>query len=397
MEQTPKGMRRHVVLRGKTNSGKSTLFNALAGQQAAIVSPLPGTTTDPVSLSMELIPFGPIVLMDTAGSQDNTTLGQQRMQQTKIASRKADAALYVASADNFDAKEYAGFTQEQIPHLLVFSHVETLPKEALNELLRRYPNALVFSPTQPALLTKIQQELSTLLQACTPEAQSIIGGLLPAGSNLILVTPIDAAAPKGRLILPQVQLLRDCLDHGMKCLVCKETELKSALQAFTPVDLVVTDSQVFSYANQQLPKSIPLTSFSMLLAHQKGDFSQFLDGAKALEGLPEHANILLLEGCRHNKTHEDIGRVKLPKMLAKKLGKTFHFHPMSGYDFPDDLSRYQLAIQCGGCMLNQAELNRRLAAMKEANLPVTNYGVALAWDSGILERCCEIFKPRRTE
>jgi len=231
-----------------------------------------------------------------------------------------------------------------------------------------------------------------LLSKQQPEDVSLLAGLVPAGGHVILVTPIDSAAPKGRLILPQVQALRDALDNGLTCTVCRETELASALANCKRVDLVVTDSQVFALVDKLVPADIPLTSFSMLLARQKGDFAQLLAGVDAVAELPDGAQILMLEGCTHNQTHDDIGHVKIPALLQKKTGKTFTFDYHSGYDFPADLSGYALAVQCGGCMLNKRELTSRLSQMAAAGLPATNYGILLAYCTGVLERSCAAFE-----
>lgn len=394
MQQPPKSLRPHVVLLGETNAGKSSLFNALAGQQAAIVSSQPGTTTDPVQQAMELIPFGPIVLVDTAGSGDDSLLGSERQKKTAKARRRADVVLFVADAANFRPEAYEAFLQESQPHILVFTKGDLISSSAVETLLKRYPAAVVCNAALGQGLAVLREKLGALLCEDTEE-QSLTAGVFPPGSNVVLVTPIDSAAPKGRLILPQVQLLRDCLDNGITCMVCREFELESALATLNRVDFVVTDSQAFAYVNQRVPRDIPLTSFSMLLARQKGNFGQLLAGAAALDTLPDGAKILMLEGCTHNTTHEDIGRVKIPALLRKKTGKSFEFSFCSGYDFPADLSSYHMAIQCGGCMLNKREITSRLRRLAAEGLPVTNYGICLAWGSGILDRCCEIFNPER--
>ena len=386
MEKTPNALRRHVVLLGDANAGKSTLFNALTGQDRAIVSPRPGTTTDPVSAAMELNPYGPVVLVDTAGLGDESELGGQRMKKTHEMRRRADAALYVADITGFDREAYCRFKLEKLPHILVFTKCG-MAGDAAASLAREFDMAVFFDGDAAPL----RERLANLLQSLRHESETLLGDLLPPESNVVMVVPVDSAAPKGRLILPQVQLLRDCLDHGIKCFVTRESELESALCGLSPVNLVVTDSQAFGYVNRVLPRDIPLTSFSMLLARQKGDFHQLLEGANALPQLPENANILMLEGCTHNHTHEDIGRVKIPALLKKKTGKRLRFDHYSGYDFPESLDAYHMAIQCGGCMLNNREIMSRLETLADKGLPVTNYGIALAWLNGILARCCEIF------
>lgn len=388
MEKTPNALRKHVALLGDTNAGKSTLFNALTGQDGSIVSDKPGTTTDPVRAAMELIPYGPVVLIDTAGSADESDLGERRMKKTADIIRRADAALYVADAGNFNRDAYQRFTHEKLPHILVFTKCDISDKSAVDSLRGEFPHAVFFYGEASPL----REKLAALLQSLQPEDETIIGDLVPRNGNVVMVVPVDSEAPKGRLILPQVQLLRDCLDHGIKCLVTRETELESALECLSPVALVVTDSQAFGIVNRLVPQSIPLTSFSMLLARQKGNFSQLLSGADTVAGLPKNSRILMLEGCTHNHTHEDIGRAKIPALLEKRTGKRFRYDFFSGYDFPEDLSPYSLAIQCGSCMLNKREITSRLELMAEKGLPVTNYGIILAWANGILERCREIFE-----
>jgi len=389
--KTPQAMRRHVVILGDTNVGKSTLFNALTGQDNSIVSPSRGTTTDPVQKAMELIPFGPIVLVDTAGYADSSELGRQRMQKTRAVSRRADAALYVADATAFSGESYREFAREGLPHLLVFTKCDIAGEDVPQSLQAAYPDAEFLSGYGEPLVERLRQRLSALLTGLEPEEVPLIGDLVPSGGTVILVMPIDSEAPKGRIILPQVQVLRDCLDHGIKSMVVRETELESAVRDLSAIDLVVTDSQAFPIVNQILPAEIPLTSFSMLLARQRGNFSQLLAGVDAVEHLPDGAFILLLEGCTHNSTHEDIGRVKIPALLRNKTGKQFVYDIHSGYDFPEDVSGYHLVIQCGGCMLAPRELLNRLQILEQRGIPVTNYGILLAWGSGILERCRQVF------
>ena len=384
MEKTPNSLRKHVVIAGATNAGKSTLFNAMTEQKKAIVSEHAGTTTDPVTAAMELIPYGPIVLVDTAGFNDDSELGRKRMEKTKAALRKADAAIYVQDVQNADMSEYEKFKNMSIEHILVFTKYKNE-----NELFGQYPQALFWDEDKN--IETIRKALVELLQKQQPEDDSIVGDLLPSGSNVVLVVPIDSEVPKGRLILPQIQTLRDCLDNSIKSTVCRETELESVLENQKKTDLVITDSQVFGYVNKIVPSYIPLTSFSMLLARQKGNFPQLCKGTEAISGLKDGDKILMLEGCTHNSTHEDIGRVKIPRLMNKKTGKSFEFSYFSGYDFPSDLSEYSLAVQCGGCMINRREITSRLKIMGDEGLPATNYGILLAWLNGILDRSCEIF------
>ncbi|MDR0847388.1 MAG: 50S ribosome-binding GTPase [Lactobacillales bacterium] len=354
----PMGLRKHVAIVGKTNAGKSTLFNLLTGQDNAIVSAVAGTTTDPVNKAMELLGYGPIVLIDTAGLGDTTELGGARIGKTEKVLRRCDAAILVGDVD----------VELKLPHLIV-------KKNEFN-------------------YEKIIADLGRLLSEQEDEDKSILGGLVEPGANVILVMPIDSEAPKGRIILPQMQVLRDCLDNGIASMVVTEKELPAALKSLDKVDLVVTDSQVFKYVNEVTPEGIPVTSFSMLLAHNKANFNELLNGARALDDLPASGKILMLEGCTHNSTHEDIGRVKIPKWLKEKTGGDYEFEFRTGYDFPDDHAEYIAAIMCGGCMLNRRELLNRIAELKTSGVPVTNYGMFIAWATDTLERTVEIFDER---
>lgn len=394
MEKTPKGLRRHAAIFGKTNAGKSALFNAILGYDAAIVSPQSGTTTDPVSISMELIPFGPITLIDTAGLQDESELGEQRMQKTADIFRRTDLALLAVDADEYDFTEremsMEGFRGER---LLVFTKCDALSAEQTERLKKQHPDAVLVSCQDTNSIHALKKAMADRLIAIDePSAPTMIGHLLPRGARIVLVIPIDSGAPAGRLILPQVQLMRDILDHGMKAYITRETELEEALQEIRNVDLVVTDSQAFAYVDQRVPKEIPLTSFSMLLAMQKGNFEQLLSGTRAVESLQDGDTVLVLEGCTHNQTHEDIGRVKIPALIRKKTGKELSFDFYSGYSMPKHVQDYKMAIQCGSCMINRAEIQSRLALFAQNAIPVSNYGLMLAYGSGILDRCCEIFR-----
>lgn len=380
-------MRKQVVLAGKTNAGKSTVFNLLLGQDVSIVSEVSGTTTDPVVKAMELIPYGPIALVDTAGLLDDSPLGLQRMEKTEEFLRRADLVLRLVAATEEEVE-----TPKEKHHLLVFTKSEGLSKEALEKKKAEYPHAVFLSNYGREGLDELKKKMIEVLQATEEEEKPLIGDLLPSGSVVVLVTPIDSAAPKGRLILPQVQVLRDCLDHDMKAVVTKETTLKETLQDLRRVDLVVTDSQVFDLVDQEVPPEIPMTSFSMLLARQKGNFRQYLDGAEKLFALKDGSKVLVLEGCTHNSTHEDIGRVKLPRMIEKKIGARCEYTYYSGYQFPKETDQFDLALSCGMCMVHEKEVCRRLKILEEKGIPVVNYGVAMAALQGILGRAGEIFR-----
>ncbi|MEE1013768.1 MAG: [FeFe] hydrogenase H-cluster maturation GTPase HydF [Clostridia bacterium] len=389
MEKTPLSMRKHIALVGQTNSGKSTLFNLLLGQDISIVSEVRGTTTDPVTKAMELIPYGPVALMDTAGLGDETELGKQRMEKTSQALERVDLVLYIVDVSAEGGPSAVYFSK---PTVIVFTKCELLDADSLQWMKQENPDAIFLSNYGKDGLEQLKERMVTELKKQDRDDETWIGDLLPVGSTVVLVTPIDSAAPKGRLILPQVQILRDCLDHDMKAYVTKENTLKDALRDLSKIDLVVTDSQVFSLVDAIVPKEIPLTSFSMLLARKKGNFAQYLQGVKQFAQLKDGDKILVMEGCTHNVTHEDIGRKKLPKLIEMKTGVRCIYDFATGYDFPEDISQYAMALSCGMCMINKQEIQSRMQKMKEIGVPVVNYGIALAYLNGILDRAKEIFE-----
>ncbi|NMA95111.1 MAG: [FeFe] hydrogenase H-cluster maturation GTPase HydF [Clostridiales bacterium] len=394
MHKTPRGSRKYVTILGNVNVGKSTLFNAILGQERSIVSDHKGTTTDPVAVSMELIPFGPIVLVDTGGLDDFSPLGEQRIRETRKIVNRTDLILYVIDINSFDEREFTDnvleFTKKNIPHILVFTKCDKATKETIAALQSRYTEAAFISNNEESI-ELLKAKIGQCLGKLDKDEETLIGDILPKGSIVVMVVSIDAGAPKGRLILPQVQFIRDCLDHGVKCLVTKEDELESALVSLQKVDLVVTDSQNFKTVERVVPQKIPLTSFSMLLARQKGDMDMYMEGIKAIADLTEGAKILIAETCTHNTSHEDIGRVKIPTLLKEHIGKELKFDFYSGHDFPDKLRDYALVIHCGGCMMNKKGIKTRLEMCQDMGVPVTNYGVILAHLSGILKRCSELF------
>lgn len=391
MENTPISMRKHVVITGKTNAGKSTLLNSLLGQETSIVSEIKGTTTDPVLKAMELIPYGPIALIDTAGIGDDTALGLKRTEKTKRMLDRADLVISVKDASEADVMP----TDTKLPYILVFTKCEKLSTAAADKLKAEYPDAVFMSDYCKTGLEELKGKMIAELKKQDRDDDTFIGDLLPEGSTVVLVTPIDSAAPKGRLILPQVQILRDCLDNNMTAYVTKENTLKDALDNLKKVDLVITDSQAFKLVNEIVPPSVPLTSFSMILARKKGNFKQFLGGAEHILKLKSGDRVLVLEGCTHNTTHEDIGKVKLPKLIEKRTGAKCVYEHRAGYDFPDNLDGYSLALSCGMCMINKQEINSRLEKLKKAGVPVVNYGIALAYLNGILDRAKAILKSDR--
>ncbi len=392
MEKTPLAFRTHVSIFGNTNAGKSSLFNKLIGQDMVIVSPEKGTTTDPVTKAMELLPYGPIALTDTAGLSDYSNIGEKRMAKTEKTLEKTDFAIYAAAADDFDAAAYEDmkkqFDKKHIPYLLVFTKSDL----GTGDLSVKYPEAVFISVNDDASIDNLRSVLLEKLSQIKSEDATMIGNLLPEGSTIIMVVPIDSEAPKGRIILPQVQFLRDCLDHGMKTIVVRDTELEETLKEQKKVDLVVTDSQAFKFVSQVVPENIPLTSFSMMMASIKGDLKKLIAGIDAIKNLKDGSKILMAEACTHNSSHEDIGRVKIPKLLQKFIGKRLEFEYYVHQDFPKDLSAYDLVIHCGGCMINSRSMNNRIEFCEENNVPITNYGVVLACVNGIRDRSTEIFR-----
>ncbi len=389
MEKTPVSMRKHIAIFGQTNAGKSTLFNAILGQDVSIVSKVSGTTTDPVIKTMELIPYGPVTLIDTAGLGDSTELGEQRIKKTKDILMRTDLVLYVKDI-NQDNEETIDFGQTA--KINVYTKCD-IANEARIEAIKQTDNDAVFIYQYSETgLSVLKERMVEELKKQDRDDETLLGNVVPEKGTVVLVIPIDDAAPKGRLILPQVQTIRDCLDHNIKAVVTTVENLEELLSELKDVNLVVTDSQAFNQVSEIVPKSIELTSFSMLLANQKGRINQLINGTKAIAGLCDGDEILMLESCTHSTTHDDIGRVKIPMLLQKKTGRNLKFTHVSGHDFPDDIKKYKLIVQCGGCMINKRTIQNRLAIFEKENIPVTNYGVILAYLNGILDRASKIFE-----
>lgn len=393
-QQTPIANRTHIAIYGKRNAGKSALLNAIVGQDVSLVSSVKGTTTDPVNKTMELIPFGPVVFIDTAGLDDEGELGEMRVERSLKVLQRTDLALYVMDINNLNDDDYretiAYFKRFNIPHLTVINKIDTVKPEELTERREEYPGAAFVSSLTGDGILDLKDALINTLQAAEAEPP-LIGDLVAAGGTVVMVVPVDSEAPKGRIILPQVQLIRDCLDHGIKSYVVRDIELASALQDLKHIDLVVTDSQAFRAVSEIVPPEIKLTSFSMLFARYKGDLKAFLAGVETIPNLPEGANILIAESCSHNHSHEDIGRVKIPKLMQGKSGKKFNFNFCMGHDYPDNLEDFSMVIHCGSCMLNKKSMDSRIRLCTEKGVPITNYGVVLAYLNGILPRTTEIF------
>lgn len=395
MNTTPNANRKHIGIYGNTNSGKSSLMNKILGQDISLVSNVEGTTTDPVQKAMELIPFGPILLIDTAGLEDKSQLGEIRVRKSLDYLKRLDFAIYVVDGKNLDIDTYKKWKKEvakyNIRHMVVVNKLDKLSEDEVHNINNIFEKPLFVSAIKNENLDKLKEELITNLEQ-DEEDKPIVGDLLSYGSTVILVVPIDSEAPKGRIILPQVQVIRDCLDHGIKTYVVRDTELEEALKEIKNVDLVITDSQAFKEVDKIVPKNINLTSFSILFARQKGELSDFLDGAKKLKDLKPGDNILICESCTHNISHEDIGRVKIPRMLNKIAGGDLNLEYKVGYDFNEDVEKYDMVIHCGACMVNRKSVVNKINLCKEKNIPITNYGLVIAYFTGILDRSVEIFK-----
>ena len=385
--------RPHIGIFGKMNAGKSSLINALVGQDVSVVSETPGTTTDPVKKTMEILGIGPVVLVDTAGIDDVSVLGTKRVQRTQDALDQVDLAILVF-AGNFDEYD-RGLMETCLSRRVPFFFVQNKTDLQHTNVEIKGVEVIDFSCQQPNV-NVLLRAIQTYLPKSSYSADVILDDYVKAGEEVVLVIPIDASAPEGRLILPQVQTIRNLLDIGATAVCVKDTELRPYLQQHTP-KLIVTDSQAFKYVSSVVPVTIPLTSFSILFSRLKGDFPAFLKGTPVISRLQDGDKILMLESCSHsiNKC-DDIGRVKIPALLEQFTGKNLYFDMVTNLDpLPEDLSSYRLAIQCGGCMVTRTQIMRRLEILKTAGVPISNYGMTIAYCSGIFERVTEIFRKRR--
>lgn len=384
LNATPSAERIHIGFFGRTNAGKSSVVNKVTGQDLAIVSDVSGTTTDPVSKAMELLPLGPVVIIDTPGFDDESYLGALRMEKTKKVLAKCDVAVLVVDATvgltDTDRQLIKLFEEKSINYITVYNKCD----------LKRADGFCVSAETGEGI-NELKEKIAQL--APKEKEQKLVSDLIDEGDVVVLVTPIDESAPKGRLILPQQQTIRDILDKGAISVVCKETELAKTLDTLkNPPKMVICDSQVFKFVAQIVPESIPLTSFSILMARYKGFLDVALSGIKAIDNLKDGDTVLIAEGCTHHRQCEDIGTVKIPAGLKKYTGKQINIKTVSGTEFYDDLSGISLIIHCGGCMLGDKEVKSRMERAIAQNVPVTNYGLALAKFSGILDRSLEILK-----
>lgn len=390
-----KSMRLHIGVFGRTNVGKSSLLNKITNQEVSIVSDIAGTTTDVVEKSMELLPVGPVTFLDTAGLDDETELSGQRIEKTMKVVNRIDVAVVVCDFNGigkFENDLIEKFKELKIPYLIVVNKCDLAPKSFHIDLKPELSNIIYTSVKKDEkIVFKFKEALVNLLPEDFVNSPKIVGDLVPTKSTVILVIPIDKEAPKGRIILPQVQTLRDLLDNNCLSYVVKESELKDALDNLkTPPALVVTDSQAFKKVSEIVPENVSLTSFSILFARLKGDLDEFVNGARAIENLKDGDMVLILESCTHHAIEDDIGRVKIPNLLRKKTGKNLVIHNYAGHDFPD-IKDYKLIIHCGACMTNRREVLSRVLIANQNNVPITNYGVVISYCLGILPRAIKIF------
>jgi [FeFe] hydrogenase H-cluster maturation GTPase HydF len=397
MNTAPRSLRTHIGLFGRRNVGKSSVLNALTRQEVAIVSATPGTTTDPVEKTMEFLPLGPVLFVDTAGIDDEGALGVQRIAKTRKALERTDLALLVAEAGSwgrFEEELLAEILTRSLPVVVVLNKADAGVADA--SLAARLAGlgvpAVETVATSGAGIPGLRQALLAAAPADLLDGRRIVGDLVSPGDVVVLVTPIDAEAPKGRIILPQVQALRDLLDSGVISVVVREHELKSALAFLRePPRLVVTDSQAFRQVADETPRGVLLTSFSILFARFQGDLVEMVRGAAGIDRLKAGDRVLVAEACTHHPVGEDIGRVKIPRWLREHTGVPLEFETVQGRDFPDDLTRFALVVHCGSCMGNRREMLSRLLRARQAAVPMTNYGLTIARSLGILERALEPF------
>jgi [FeFe] hydrogenase H-cluster maturation GTPase HydF len=395
--KAPKSFRLHIGIFGKRNSGKSSILNSLTNQDVSIVSDIAGTTTDPVEKPMELLPLGPVLFIDTAGIDDLGILGEKRVAKTMSVFDRTDLGIIVTSFSDWDDYEQQiinEFTNRAIPFIVVFNKSDLY--EENEEIIRQLNAAKIrFTKTSTLKQTGIL-DLRELLLRSAPldfiERPAILSDLVGPGEAAVLVVPIDKEAPKGRLILPQVQSIRDLLDNDSFCLVVKERELREALLRFNkPPKLVVTDSQAFLKVSADTPIQIPLTSFSILFARFQGDLNEMVRGAMAIDKLKTGDKVLIAEACSHHPIGEDIGTVKIPRWLTQYVGGKLEIDHQRGHDFPENISEYKIIIHCGACMWNRREMLSRIMKAKQAGVPITNYGLTIAYSLGIFERALQPF------
>lgn len=390
LNTTPSGERIHIGFFGRRNAGKSSVVNAVTGQELAVVSDVLGTTTDPVYKSMELLPLGPVMIIDTPGFDDEGSLGELRVKKTKQVLNKTDVAVLIAEADYgltpTDMELISMFKDREIPYIIAYNKSDLTKSTP-------YPkdNEIYISAREKTNIYELKEKIGALALPDTRE-KHLVADLIQKNDFAVLVVPIDSAAPKGRLILPQQQAIRDILEAGGIPVVTRETELEQTLKDIgKKPSMVITDSQAFEQVSKTVPEDIILTSFSILMARYKGLLDSAVNGASVIGSLENGDKILISEGCTHHRQCDDIGTVKLPKWLKKHTGKELEFEFSSGTHFPEELTKYKLIIHCGGCMLNEREVRYRVKCAETQGVPITNYGIAIAYMNGILKRSLEIF------
>ena len=391
LNQVVSAERVHIGFFGLRNAGKSSLVNAVTGQKLSLVSDFKGTTTDPVQKAMEILPLGPVVIIDTPGIDDEGELGEMRVARAKQVLSKIHIAVLVTEAERdlqpAERELIKAFEEKKIPYIIAKNK-----SDLLNEVPNADQNSIFVSATNGSNIYELKEKIAAILKG-NENNKKILADIVSYGDKVILVIPIDESAPKGRLILPQQQTLRELLEIGATTIVVKTEELADALESLkTPPKLVVTDSQAFGEVSKIVPKDIMLTSFSILFARYKGDLERVVKGAYALDGLKDGDTVLISEGCTHHRQCKDIGTVKLPNWVLKHSGKELRFEYTSGGEFPENLLKYALVIHCGGCMLNDREMQSRLQKAVNQNVPITNYGTAIAHMHGILKRSLEPFQ-----
>lgn len=391
LNQVVSAERVHIGFFGLRNAGKSSLVNAVTGQKLSLVSDFKGTTTDPVQKAMEILPLGPVVIIDTPGIDDEGELGEMRVARAKQVLSKIHIAVLVTEAERdlqpAERELIKAFEEKKIPYIIAKNK-----SDLLNEVPNADQNSIFVSATKGSNIYELKEKIAAILKG-NENNKKILADIVSYGDKVILVIPIDESAPKGRLILPQQQTLRELLEIGATTIVVKTEELADALESLkTPPKLVVTDSQAFGEVSKIVPKDIMLTSFSILFARYKGDLERVVKGAYALDGLKDGDTVLISEGCTHHRQCKDIGTVKLPNWVLKHSGKELRFEYTSGGEFPENLLKYALVIHCGGCMLNDREMQSRVQRAVNQNVPITNYGTAIAHMHGILKRSLEPFQ-----
>ena len=399
MNNTPMSERVHIGFFGKRNAGKSSVMNAVTGQDLAVVSDVKGTTTDPVYKSMELLPLGPVVMMDTPGIDDEGELGNLRVKKSYQVLNKTDAAVLVIDGTEGVSPQDRALTErirkKNIPFIVTVNKIE-LSDQVIKDKVKTAleldeEQILSVSAATGEGIFELKERIAAIARTEEPE-KYLVRDLLNPSDIAVLVVPIDSAAPKGRLILPQQQTIRDILEAGAISVVVKETELKDALEKLgTKPKMVITDSQAFSQVAADTPENILLTSFSILMARYKGNLEQAVSGVTALDELENGDTVLISEGCTHHRQCDDIGTVKIPRWIREYTGKEIKIETTSGTEFPDDLTKYKLIIHCGGCMLNEREMKYRLSCAADQGVPMTNYGIMIAYVKGILKRSVEVF------